>query len=136
MAADEQRQVRPADISDTYWQVPVSDYVPQGDAPERSIVDEPRRRLELVWDSAVKTLHADARHPDPDAETARRLREFTNLVEARKAERAEERRATEAETQAAAATAENPPSAGDIMLRIAHALMPATLVQRLLPERN
>jgi hypothetical protein len=134
---------RPAEIKDAYWQVPISDYVPRGPAPERSIVDEPRRRLELVWDSVVKTMVDETNNPYKNTEARERLDEFEARIDAgvalRRAEAEQQkRRAAQAAAAAAEAAAEARPRSiiAETLTRAARLLVPAALAQKLLPDRG
>jgi hypothetical protein len=125
----DEEPTQPVEIKDAYWQVPVSDYVPPGPAPGRTLVDEPRWRLELVWDASIETLrNADLDTTDETAD------DFATRVRARKAQLAAARaERASAERPAAAMTAVEPrPPTSGWFARAGRLLVPAALLRRLL----
>jgi len=138
MTSPEDRRSAAADVTDAYWQVPASDYLPKGPAPERSIVDEPRRRLELIWNSTVQTLHEDAPgDAKAQVEVERRLAVFAERVEERQRQLAAATPPEAADSaQRAAITEPKHTGLQGLALRVRAVVARIALVQRTLTHRS
>jgi hypothetical protein len=98
---------------DAYWEVPASDYVPSGVAPEHSALDRPDH-LSSAWKATVDSLKDQVEESDERrAEIRQQAEEFNKRIrESGEEQRRQQDRAAEARAKAAAPAPASPAAAG------------------------